>query len=170
MDFLSSVVDALSLIFADKAQQAQLISIGVSAFVALAFVLLNQWFLSRRARKEIYIKKIEELYLAINEYEDYSYEFISLLYDYEKNHDGATIGKHFNQVSTSIMKIEMYMKLHFYTVDFDHKIYLECHRKAYERLREERFNQLKSGYIENIRENAQTLKYLAKSLMKKYKH
>ncbi|MGR2884489.1 hypothetical protein ABMX65_22360 [Vibrio vulnificus] len=55
MDFLSSI-------FAEKAQQAQLISIGVSAFVALIVVLLNQWFLSRRARKEVYIKKIEELY------------------------------------------------------------------------------------------------------------
>ncbi|MGY5749424.1 hypothetical protein ACXHQO_23565 [Vibrio antiquarius] len=181
MDFLSSV-------FAEKAQQAQLVSIGVSAFVALIVVLLNQWFLSRRARKEVYIKKIEELYLAIDEYEDRAYEFLSMLYQHDRIFDETIIKKHFNQVSTSLLKVEMYMQLHFDSVDFEREKYDKLHREAFERLYKKGFNQNQKSYLANvsddysealgqqtkiygeIRKNAQEIKALAKSLMQKYKH
>ncbi|MBM4969055.1 hypothetical protein HYO26_22770 [Vibrio parahaemolyticus] len=181
MDFLSSI-------FAEKAQQAQLISIGVSAFVALIVVLLNQWFLSRRARKEVYIKKIEELYLAIDEYEERAYEFLSLLYQHGKSFDETTIRKYFNQVSTSLQKVEMYMQLHFDSVNFEREKYDKLHHEAYERLYKKGFNQNQKSYLANvsddyrealeqqaqiygeIRKNAQEIKALAKSLMRKYKH
>ncbi|WP_256383065.1 hypothetical protein [Photobacterium toruni] len=181
MDFLSSI-------FAEKAQQAQLISIGVSAFVALIVVLLNQWFLSRRARKEVYIKKIEELYLAIDEYEERTYEFLSLLYQHNQNFDETTIRKYFNQVSTSLQKVEMYMQLHFDSVNFEREKYDKLHHEAYVRLYKKGFNQNQKYYLANvsddyrealeqqtqiyteIRKNAQEIKALAKSLMRKYKH
>ena len=181
MDFLSSI-------YSEKAQQAQLRAIGGAAFVALIGVFFNQWFLSRRARKEVYIKKIEELYLAIDEYEERAYGFISLLYQHEQNVDEVTIRKNFNQVSTSLQKVEMYMQLHFDTVVFDRKKYDELHHKAYERLYKKGFNQAQKSYLasvsddyreaieqqnqtfQEIRKNAQEVKALAKSLMKKYKH
>lgn len=160
----------------------------MSAFVALIVVLLNQWFLSRRARKEVYIKKIEELYLAIDEYEERTYEFLSLLYQHNQNFDETTIRKYFNQVSTSLQKIEMYMQLHFYSVNFEREKYDKLHHEAYVRLYKKGFNQNQKSYLANvsddyrealeqqtqiyteIRKNAQEIKALAKSLMRKYKH
>lgn len=55
-------------IFSDKSDQARLIAILISAVVAILVVLLNQWFLSRRSRRELLIEKIEELFSASNDY------------------------------------------------------------------------------------------------------
>lgn len=63
-------MDWLSSIFSDKEQQAQLITVSLSVTVAIFVVLLNQWFLSRRARKETLINKLAALYIAVGEYEE----------------------------------------------------------------------------------------------------
>ena len=55
-------------VFSDKSDQARLVAIVISAVVAILVVLLNQWFLSRRSRRELLIEKIEELFSASNEY------------------------------------------------------------------------------------------------------
>ncbi len=55
-------------IFADKSDQAKLVAILISAVVAIFVVLLNQWFVSRRSKRELLIEKIEELFSASNEY------------------------------------------------------------------------------------------------------
>ncbi|KOF28971.1 hypothetical protein ACX05_00765 [Vibrio parahaemolyticus] len=68
-------------VFSQPAQKAQLFSIVLSAFVAFSVLLLNQWFTSRRARKDHMINKIEEFYEAIGEYESVlsSYSILCLL-------------------------------------------------------------------------------------------
>lgn len=42
----------------------------ISAFIAIFLFFVSQWFLSRRNSIELRIKKLEELYLAVNELSD----------------------------------------------------------------------------------------------------
>jgi len=58
----------LSNIFSEPSEQARLIAILISAIVAVLVVLLNQWIMTRRAKRELLIEKIEELYLASEKY------------------------------------------------------------------------------------------------------
>jgi hypothetical protein len=58
----------LSNIFSEPSDQAKLVAILTSAIVAVLIVLLNQWFLSKRAKRELLIEKVEELYLISGEY------------------------------------------------------------------------------------------------------
>jgi len=52
-------------IFASTSDQARLATALIAAIIAVAVVLLNQWFNARRARKEKLISKIEEIYSAV---------------------------------------------------------------------------------------------------------
>jgi hypothetical protein len=58
----------LSNIFSAPSDQARLIAILISAIVAVLVVLLNQWFMTKRAKRELLIEKVEELYLVSGEY------------------------------------------------------------------------------------------------------
>jgi len=49
-------------IFQDSSDKARLITTLIAAIIAIAVVLINQWFHSRRARKETLILKIEEIF------------------------------------------------------------------------------------------------------------
>jgi hypothetical protein len=51
-----------SSIFNQPAQKAQLVEILISAILAMTVLLLNQRFTTKRSRKELSIRKIEELY------------------------------------------------------------------------------------------------------------
>ncbi|MES9900750.1 MAG: hypothetical protein ABW148_17270 [Sedimenticola sp.] len=53
-------------IFGNTSDQARAITAIFVAAVAITAVFINQWFLSRRARKEKLIEKIEETYTAIS--------------------------------------------------------------------------------------------------------
>ena len=97
-------------IFAQPAQKAQLVAILMSAIVAVFVLLLNQWFTSRRAQKELYISKIEELYSAICEYELLSYDFMSLLFNGKVGEESTK--EILNKTLASLQKIEMYTGLH----------------------------------------------------------
>lgn len=185
-------MDYLFSIFGEKEQQAQLISIGVSAFVALIVVFVNQWFLSRRARKEVYIKKIEELYLAIEEYEDKALQFLLFLKQQKQIVDKDTIKEYVNLVSTSLQKVDMYMQLHFDSVEFSLEKYDQLHQEFYEHLYKndippysslgdgldvgdglddlKKHLKLEANYYLAIRKNAIEIKAIAKELMLKYKH
>ncbi|MBU1424551.1 MAG: hypothetical protein KKH12_15580 [Gammaproteobacteria bacterium] len=58
MQWLASIFEATS-------DQARLATTIIAAIIAIAVVLLNQWYNSKRARKETLIKKIEEIYSAV---------------------------------------------------------------------------------------------------------
>lgn len=55
-------------IFEAKSDQARLVAILISALVAIGVVLLNQRFNDKRARRELLVEKIEELYEVSNLY------------------------------------------------------------------------------------------------------
>ncbi|MFY8351484.1 hypothetical protein AAEU29_13170 [Pseudoalteromonas sp. SSM20] len=52
-------------IFSENSDQAKLVTTIIAAIIAVAVVLLNQWFNSRRSRKEKLIDKIEEMYAGV---------------------------------------------------------------------------------------------------------
>lgn len=108
-------------IFSDKSDQARLLAILISAVVAILVVLLNQWFLSRRSRRELLIEKIEELYLASNEYVSACRE----LMDASIQQSLEQLDKHYeytrasiNKLNDSITKMQMICGLYFREVKF----------------------------------------------------
>lgn len=61
----------LTDIFSSTSDQARLVTTIFAAIIAVSVVLLNQWYGSRRARKEKLINKIEELYIEIRSIEEH---------------------------------------------------------------------------------------------------
>ena len=150
-------MDWLFLIFADKAQQAQLIAILVSAVIAILVVLLNQCFLSKRAKKEIYIKKIEEFYNVIMEYQQYSFNYV-----FECKNQLQTKSLSNNKVIDSIDKMEMLSNLYFSEVKMQIDELRDKHKSLETLPFEEAMGKVKS--------NVDKLKNISTELIVKYQH
>lgn len=60
------VFEWFSLAFGDPKEQARLFMVLISTFLAITILLLNQWFIDRRANKERLIVKLEELTTAVH--------------------------------------------------------------------------------------------------------
>jgi hypothetical protein len=52
--------------FGEPSEQAKLFTVVLSTIFAVVIVLLNQWFISRRARNELLINKAEEYYAMVS--------------------------------------------------------------------------------------------------------
>ncbi len=163
-------------IFAQPAQKAQLIAILISAFVAIFVLLLNQWFSSRRARKELYISKIEELYSAICDYELLSYDFMSLLFNGKVEEDSTK--ELLNKALASLQKIEMYTGLHFPEISFEREKYHGYIKELYQSFLKQRpsYDSETQAFVdytvvmEKMRRDTNEIKDLAKNLMGLHKH
>lgn len=150
-------MDWLFLIFADKAQQAQLIAILVSAVIAILVVLLNQHFLSKRAKKEIYIKKIEEFYNVIMEYQQYSFNYV-----FECKNQLQTKSLSNNKVIDSIDKMEMLSNLYF----SDIKMQIDELRDKHKSLEILPFEEA----MGKVKSSVDKLKNISTELIAKYQH
>jgi len=157
MAWLYSIMDWLFLIFADKAQQAQLIAILVSAVIAILVVLLNQCFLSKRAKREIYIKKIEEFYNVIMEYQQYSFNYV-----FECKNQLQTKSLSNNKVIDSIDKMEMLSNLYFSDIKMQIDELRDKHKSLEILPFEEAMGKVKSS-VDN-------LKNISTELIAKYQH
>lgn len=115
-------------IFEAKSDQARLVAILISAIVAVLVVLLNQWFNSRRARKETLIEKIEELYELSEEYVKACRELLLSVQDSKsKSHETTYNPPRDLQLALngSINKIQMILGLYFHKNQFDpHDFYM----------------------------------------------
>lgn len=165
----------LTDVFNEPAQQAQLIAIVFSAVVALSVLLVNQWFLTRRARCDLYIKKIEELYIAIADYEDAGYDFMSFSCTESNQFEMDSVIQKFNRVTDALQKIDMFMSLYFLEVPFDVSDYEDPHREVYLLYCDEIESDLSMDSerikaFETIMQQSLELKAIAKSLMNKHKH
>ncbi len=56
----------LTEIFNSSSDQARLVTTLIVAFIAFIIVFINQWFSSRRARKDKLIEKLEQMYSVIS--------------------------------------------------------------------------------------------------------
>jgi len=166
-------------IFSEKSDQARLIAILISAVVAIVIVFLNQWFLSRRAKRELLIEKIEELFTASNEYvaacrnlmDSLQQQGIDRPEEYFRYPPDVV-----NSLNDSITKMQMICGLYFRSEEFSpEKFYLwnmpilEVAHKG-KQLPEGEGHMLYEDSREHIQKSRKQLDDLCKKLMKKYGH
>ncbi len=106
-------LEFLTEIFSNKAQQAQLITVLLSVTVAILAVLLNQWFLNRRAKRENLLGKLEALYLAIEEYDEFSHRLLIKSYATSPVANEDQVNDLNNKTQEIYKKITMYLDLYF---------------------------------------------------------
>lgn len=112
--------------FSTPSGKSQFISIVVSSCIAISVLLLNQRLTSTRERKKLYIEKIEELYLAVNEYIESCNDLVT---DIQKGTYREESGYYrynestYDRRESSIVKIEMLCGLYFPEINFNSKDY-----------------------------------------------
>ena len=170
-------------VFSQPAQKAQLFSIVLSALVAFSVLLLNQWFTSRRARKDHMIDKIEEFYEAIGEYEKCAFELFNTMFTQsEENNQFQEV---VDRLQTSVQRVEMYIGLHFPEINFDAKAHTKLMQTAYYSLSYAKARRGGVGFadddirnemdnvnelLDKVRQNTSHIKSDAQALMKRHKH
>lgn len=160
--------------FSTSKEQAKLFSIVVSVVLALSILLLNQWFISRRAKKELVITKIEELLTTIYAYERISLDILSRLFNMS-HADQATLDKMVESAEVAD-KLEMLCVLYFPEIIFSsndgQKIILKAHQDV--ETVGENYTHPKSSYAtyqtstKHLKELLNPLKDKTKLIMKKY--
>lgn len=103
--------------FESAAQQATLFSIVVSTTLAVSLLLLNQWFSTRKDKRNLRVIKLEEYATAIYSYERLCFDVLSRLYNHPTT-DQLTIDKMVESVELSD-RIEMLSALYFPSILFD---------------------------------------------------
>ena len=101
--------------FSTSSEQAKLFSIIVSAILAVCLLLTNQWFISRKAKKELLIAKIEELLTTVYAYERLSLDILSSLF----NGNQQSILDKIVESTEIADRIEMLCVLYFRKIKFD---------------------------------------------------
>lgn len=160
--------------FSTPKEQAKLFSIVVSVVLALSILLLNQWFISRRAEKELIITKIEELLTTIYAYERISLDILSRLFNIP-GEDQVMLDKMVESAEVAD-KLEMLCVLYFPEITFDsndgQKIILKAHKDA--GVVGGNYTHPKSSYAtyetstQNLKELLDPLKEKTKLIMKKH--
>ena len=169
----------LSDVFASSSDKARLIAIVVSAVIAILVLLLNQHFTTRRARKEILIKKIEEAYQSALAYERHARKLLSAIHKGGQDGSGNFVldPALIDAMNEEVEKIEMILGLHFPSVSFEKSRYyagptlpvLEIAVKE-KKISEQEAIEASLSTAENIRNNVTEIKELCVELMKKYRH
>ncbi len=106
--------------FESSSQQATLFSIAVSTTLAVILLLLNQWFSTRKDKRNLRVSKLEEFATTIYAYERLCFDILSRLYQQSPS-DQITINKMVESVELSD-KIEMLSSLYFSNIPFDSKL------------------------------------------------
>lgn len=166
-------------IFSEKSDQARLIAILISAIVAIFVVLLNQWFLSRRAKRELLIEKIEELFSASNDYIDACRELMDSLVQQDIEDPSRFYsypGDSVNKLNNSISRMQMICGLYFRSEKFDPEDYYIWHMPTLEiahkgkYLSEDEGIKAHNDSRNHIRNSRAKLDELCKRLMKRHGH
>ncbi|KAB7692059.1 hypothetical protein GBN24_06670 [Plesiomonas shigelloides] len=105
--------------FESAQQQATLFSIVLSTTLAIALLLLNQWFNTRKDKRVIRIEKLEEFASTVYSYERLCFDIISRIYQKPPS-DPITIDKMVESVELAD-KIEMLSSLYFPDIKFNPK-------------------------------------------------
>ena len=166
-------------IFSDKSDQARLVAILISAVVAILVVLLNQWFVSQRSKRELLIEKIEELFSGSNEYVSACRELMDALDQQDIDHQARYYeypGESVNKLNDSITKMQMICGLYFRSETFspdDFYIWrmpiLEIAHKGKSLPEGEGHMAYENSKI-HIRKSREQLDDLCKRLMRKHGH
>ena len=169
----------LSEVFSSNSDKARMIAILISALVAIGVLLLNQYFLSRRTRKELLITKIEELYQSAIEYESKARELLKGIDKGQRDERGNFYlnPELIDAMNDEVHKMDMLVGLHFPEVNFDRdRFYAGPTLPVLEiAIKEKRISEAEAleaceNTKDNIRNNSQEIKKLCKDLMQQYRH
>jgi len=109
-------------VFQSSNDKARLISILITALVAILVLLLNQWFTNRRERKKLISEKIEEMYLTSIDYTNSAHQMLKdlQLQKFRRSNGYYDIDDViYGNMNDSIRKMEMLCGLYFPEVLFD---------------------------------------------------
>jgi len=167
-------------IFSENSDQARLISILISALVAVMIVLLNQWFLARRAKREILILKIEELFSESSCYIKVCTDMLNFVSDnWSPSNSEVKLELPLDlmhEITDSINKIDMICCLYFRSHKFKPEEYLFSNMPILEIARgrqkatEDQSLSAHKTSIEHVENSRIKLDALCKDLMNKYGH
>lgn len=169
----------LSDIFIDASDKARLISVLITGGIAIFLLLLNQYFTTRKTRKELLIKKIEEAYQASLAYEKNAWALLKDVQSGKKdahgffNPDYSLIGG----MNEEVDKLAMLFGLYFPKVRLSTEKYyagptipvLEAVLKG-KMMSETEHIVISHATKDNIKTNSLELREICKGLMKKHRH
>ena len=116
------------------APQGAIAAFTAAAIVALLVAALTQWILGRRARTDRLTKKLEELYLALNEVSAHSVkrveEALPLVSATPFNRPKITGGSVERQGLDLHKKIVMLVRLYFPKLSAAHQVVFRCNSKV----------------------------------------
>ena len=149
----------------------------MSAVVAILVVLLNQWFVARRVRKELLLSKIEELYVASSEYVTACRNILYALKEDEHRSEHGYFNPPRNlvdEIGDSLSKIEMICGLYFPEIIFDPDKYGVWNMEIIKAAEKGTFPSEEEGYMmhedawQHVRNSRATLDILCGDLMREY--
>jgi hypothetical protein len=106
--------------FAANSSKAQLVTVVVSATIAILVLLLNQHFTARRSRKDVLIRKIEELYQSAISYERHARALLAGIYRGRLNSGRFELDRTaLDAMNDEVERIEMLLGLYFPSVSFE---------------------------------------------------
>lgn len=115
--------EMLSEIFAAPGDRARGLTILISSLVAIGIFVASQNRIDRRDKRELRIKKIEELYLALNHYRGAADSFIQARFDHQSNfltpEQRIIRKKIYNEFVESSGQLQMLIGLYFKNAGFD---------------------------------------------------
>lgn len=165
--------------FSAPANRAQLIAIVISALIAIVVLLVNQVFTTRRARKDVLIRKIEEAYQSALAYERHARKLLSVIRRGGRDErgyfrlDSALV----DAMNEEVEKVEMVLGLYFPIIEFHKERYyagptlpvLEIAIKE-KVVSEEESLEASENTKDNITRNAAEIKAICNKLMRQYQH
>ncbi|EGR0730471.1 hypothetical protein RDG66_16555 [Vibrio cholerae] len=86
------IFEWFSTVFSEPTEQAKLFTVAISTTLAVALLLLNQWFIRKRDKKERTIEKLEELTGSVREFYSLGNE-VNRSLNLNKNYDENLIEK-----------------------------------------------------------------------------
>ncbi|SIT12519.1 hypothetical protein [Neptunomonas antarctica] len=86
------IFEWFNVVFSGPTEQAKLFTVAISTILAVTLLLMNQWFIGNRARKERLIEKLEDLTSAIHEFYSLGVEVNRCLH-LSKKYDEKAIDK-----------------------------------------------------------------------------
>lgn len=86
------IFEWFSTVFSEPTEQAKLFTVAISTTLAVTLLLLNQWFIRKRDRKERVIEKLEELTGSVHEFYSLGAE-VNRSLNLGKNYDEKLIEK-----------------------------------------------------------------------------
>lgn len=108
---------------------------ALAALVALLVAILTQWFLGRRARTELLTKKLEDLYLVLNEISTHSVvrfeESLPLATASPFNRPKFSGGSSERRERDLHKKVVLLVRLYFPSLEEAHQAVLRCNNKVH---------------------------------------